>query len=256
MKKIVIINGSPRMKRTYSVLIEIANLLENDNFEIEILNLRDYKIQGCRGCEVCILHGNCIIKDDYEKIIGKLREADGIILGTPVYLNNMSGLLKTFFDRSCVQYHRPQLYCKPILLVATTAGSGLNNTFKSIEEALAFGGDITGKVGRSMRNIDKKIDRKEIEDFVKHLKSNRRSYKTTQKQIINFQMQKVLAVKIIPRDKNFWEKQGWIEQGYFEEENVSKIKMIVGNSFYRLMSRVIKPVKDQDRDNIKKVDSL
>lgn len=256
MKKVIIINGSPRKKRTYNILMEIEGLLKDEDFQVEMLNLIDYKLQGCRGCQVCILYGNCVIKDDYEKIMNKLREADGIVIGTPVYLNNMSGLLKTFFDRCCVQYHRPQLYCKSILLVSTTAGSGLANTFKSIEGALAFGGDITGKIGRSMRNIDKKVERKEIENFIKHLQSNRKCYRTTQKQIINFQIQKVLALKIIPRDKDFWEKQEWIDKGYFREENVSKIKMMIGKVFYKVMSRFIKPVNTKGEDNIKKIDSL
>jgi multimeric flavodoxin WrbA len=68
------------------------------------------------------------IDDDVSKINEKLIQADGIIFSTPVYMENLSGILKTFIDRNYKWCHRSDLLRKPCLCDATTNGSGLENT--------------------------------------------------------------------------------------------------------------------------------
>ncbi|MGL5328428.1 MAG: flavodoxin family protein, partial [Peptostreptococcaceae bacterium] len=64
MKKIVLINSSNRKKNTYSLLSSIEKLLKEHNFQTEIINLGDYKIDFCKGCEVCVLQDKCFVKDE------------------------------------------------------------------------------------------------------------------------------------------------------------------------------------------------
>ena len=65
----------------------------------ELLNLYDHQIEHCIGCWSCYRQGTCFHDDDFEALFDKLREADAVVLGSPVYVGSVSGLMKTFFDR-------------------------------------------------------------------------------------------------------------------------------------------------------------
>ncbi|MBP7901302.1 MAG: flavodoxin family protein [Spirochaetes bacterium] len=65
----------------------------------ELINLSDYNIAPCTGCFKCSNDKPCIIKDDFHGIYRKCAESDVIILGSPVYFGNVSGMMKNFFDR-------------------------------------------------------------------------------------------------------------------------------------------------------------
>lgn len=67
----------------------------------ELVNLYDYKINHCLGCWKCSETGNCVQDDDCAEVIEKFKNADYIVLGSPVYLGSISGIMKTFFDRHC-----------------------------------------------------------------------------------------------------------------------------------------------------------
>ena len=146
MKKVLVINGSARKGRTYQLL---KNIVEKLPYESEIVNLKDFNINECLGCEVCIKKDYCVIKDKAELLMNKIKKADGLIIGTPVYIENVSGLLKKFLDRTCRWYHRPPLIGKPVLLVATTAGSSLNFVLRYLENITTTWGMVQGgKIGR------------------------------------------------------------------------------------------------------------
>lgn len=65
----------------------------------ELVNLYDHEIEHCIGCWSCYREGTCFHDDDFEALFTKLRYADAVVLGSPVYVGSMSGLMKTFFDR-------------------------------------------------------------------------------------------------------------------------------------------------------------
>ncbi|MFX1313911.1 MAG: NAD(P)H-dependent oxidoreductase, partial [Promethearchaeota archaeon] len=67
--------------------------------DTELINLYDYNIEDCIGCWSCSELGKCFKNDDFEHLFEKVKEADIIILGSPVYWGNISGIMKTFFDR-------------------------------------------------------------------------------------------------------------------------------------------------------------
>lgn len=88
-------------KNTYHLLKSIEEILINENFETEIINLYKEKLEFCTGCEIYILKDNCFINDKCNEIMKKVIECDRLIIRIPIYLNNMSGVLKNFFDRTC-----------------------------------------------------------------------------------------------------------------------------------------------------------
>ena len=101
-KKIIILNGSPRIKGNTSALInEFARGAEEIGCEVKIFQLDKMNIHGCKGC----FGGGkspdspCVQKDDMDKIYPVYREADIVVLATPLYYWNFSGQLRTAFDR-------------------------------------------------------------------------------------------------------------------------------------------------------------
>ncbi|MDD2516284.1 MAG: flavodoxin family protein [Candidatus Gracilibacteria bacterium] len=94
--KILLISGSPRKGNTEFVLNEIQKSFENQS---KIILLRDKKISHCKGCFYCNSKPKCAIKDDMEDIYKQILEAEVVIIGSPNYFDNITGLLKNFIDR-------------------------------------------------------------------------------------------------------------------------------------------------------------
>jgi len=175
MLKVIAINSSSRKKNTYGLIEQVKKILKDNNIGVEIINLFDYDIKTCIGCEHCLVKGGCVLNDQTGGIMEKLKSCDGIILTSPVYMENVSGKLKTFVDRTCKWFHRPEIYGKPVLVISTTKGSGLKSTLKYLERVvIQWGGINAGKIGRSIRNIDNEISRSECENFIKYLSMNTR----------------------------------------------------------------------------------
>ncbi|RQD73631.1 MAG: flavodoxin family protein [Candidatus Syntrophonatronum acetioxidans] len=92
--------GSPRKKGNTSILVQEAlKPFEKEGIETELVFLKDYEIEGCRGCEGCKDTYKCVIEDDMQKLYPVLLECEGIILGSPAYFYNISAFVKAFIDR-------------------------------------------------------------------------------------------------------------------------------------------------------------
>lgn len=102
MKKILAIMGSPRLNGNTQNILKILEKQAPYGYELEIINLVDYNIQGCLGCSQCqhdLEEFKCVQDDHANTLLKKIIDADGIIYGTPLYGHNYSGQLKIFLDR-------------------------------------------------------------------------------------------------------------------------------------------------------------
>ena len=101
-KKIVILNGSPRPKGNTSALVEeFKRGAEEAGCNITVFGLDKMDIHGCKGCFGGGKNPDspCVQKDDMDKIYPVYREADVVVLASPLYYWNLSGQLRTAFDR-------------------------------------------------------------------------------------------------------------------------------------------------------------
>jgi multimeric flavodoxin WrbA len=102
--KILAINGSPRVKgNTHILLTEMGKVFEREKINYEILQIGNKNIRGCIDCKQCFETTNekCAISDDeVNAAIQKIKAADGIILGAPVYFSGIAGTMKAFLDRA------------------------------------------------------------------------------------------------------------------------------------------------------------
>lgn len=101
--KVVAFNGSPRKEgNTYEAIKIVAEQLENEGIDVEIIHVGNKKIQGCTACGSCFKTRDerCIIEDETNDWIQKMKSADGIIFGSPVHFSDIGATMKSFLDRA------------------------------------------------------------------------------------------------------------------------------------------------------------
>ncbi len=99
--KILGICGSPRDGATEYLLKKALSTLEEDeNFETFFISVKDKKIAPCSHCNDCVeSRGRCSIDDDMDEVYELLKEADGIIMASPIHFGSISAQLKAIIDR-------------------------------------------------------------------------------------------------------------------------------------------------------------
>jgi len=101
--KVIAINGSPRQKgNTWLALKIVGEVLVNEGIGFEIIHVGHQPIHGCMACGKCreIKDSSCSIRNDsFNGYLPTIREADGLILGSPVYYSGIAGTMKCFLDR-------------------------------------------------------------------------------------------------------------------------------------------------------------
>jgi len=131
--KVLAINGSHRKGATLQLLKEALKELEE--FETEVVSLCDYQLNYCKVCNACKKNGGvCVVEDGYQEIEKKMKEADAIVIGSPVYFGSITGMLKTLFDRSRtlrVNWELKDKVCAAIAVGATKHG-GQEHTLQAI----------------------------------------------------------------------------------------------------------------------------
>ena len=102
--KVVAINGSARKDGNTAILINyVFAELESEGIQTELIQLAGKKIRGCIACYKCWDNKDkqCSVKDDFaNECIGKMTEADGIILGSPTYFSDVTTEMKALIDRA------------------------------------------------------------------------------------------------------------------------------------------------------------
>jgi len=101
MYKVLLINGSPRTNGcTFTALNEMNTVFKKEGFETEIIQIGNKDIRGCISCNQCKKLNKCVIDNDIvNSIADKFKEADGIVVGSPVYYASPNGTLISFLDR-------------------------------------------------------------------------------------------------------------------------------------------------------------
>jgi multimeric flavodoxin WrbA len=96
---IIAICGSPRKGNTEFILKRFLTKAEELGHKTELVLLREKKVAHCNGCFDCEDNGMCNMRDDMNIIIERMKANDLIVFGSSNYFNNVSGIMKDFFDR-------------------------------------------------------------------------------------------------------------------------------------------------------------
>ena len=101
---ILIISGSPRKGGNTELLADAFAKGAAEHHHVEIVSVRDYKVNPCVGCNACFkTNGICAQKDDMAIIYEKMNQADMLVIASPVYFYGISAQLKIVIDR----FHNP-----------------------------------------------------------------------------------------------------------------------------------------------------
>lgn len=121
MKKVLIISSSLRENSNSEALCRAfeKGARESGN-EVEFLSLKGKTLQFCTGCLICVTTERCYLRDDADLIAGKMKEADVLVFGTPIYYYEMSGQLKTLLDRANPLYNSDYRF-REVYLLSTAA---------------------------------------------------------------------------------------------------------------------------------------
>jgi len=104
--KVLMINGSPRANgNTLLALKEMEKVFNENGVETEIVSIGNQAIRGCIACGSCIKNGKCVFNDSVNETSEKFREADGLIIASPVYYASANGTLISFLDRLFYSSH-------------------------------------------------------------------------------------------------------------------------------------------------------
>ena len=112
--KIVCVLGSPRTKGNSSTLAQhFCSAAEKLGATVETFALNKLNFRGCQACMACKTKlDKCILKDDLEAVLDSIRDADVLVMSTPVYFADLTGQLKAFIDRT-YSYLVPNFYNNP-----------------------------------------------------------------------------------------------------------------------------------------------
>lgn len=176
MKKIIAINGSARKNwNTHMLLSKALEGAKKLGAETELVNLYDLNYTGCVGCLACkVKHGqglgHCVVNDELKPILDRIDKCDGLILGSPIYLGDITGMMRAFWERLIFQYLNYDDYSKPFFkgtkktafIYTTNAAEfkfdklGYTDLFQSYEDMLKqyFGSSIHMVVTQTLQITD------------------------------------------------------------------------------------------------------
>ncbi|MBN1919988.1 MAG: flavodoxin family protein [Anaerolineae bacterium] len=193
--------------------------------EFEMLFLSDMDIRPCRGCRACFDRGEdaCPLKDDIPLIRAKMDAADGLLLASPVYVDDLSGLVKNWMDRLAYLCHRPAMGGKCAYPLATVGGGATGHTLRTMNAALlTWGYHLVGQTGLKMGALasadelpryqpaaDKAADK--LFNTIAQQKAQNPAFVS----LLAFKVQQLAWQREPPGsyDQAWWQAQGWLAPG-------------------------------------------
>jgi len=245
--KILVLIGSYRKNGNTSQVVDlICEGLQTEAaragapLEIETVYLGHLDIGACRGCRTCFDRGEdkCPVKDDLLGVKARMKQADGVLVATPVYVNDVSGITKTWIDRLAHVCHRPEFAGKCAYLLATTGDSPTGHTLDTLNLALStWGFYIAGKAGfktgalmrggeaRTRCQAKAQTVARKLFQAIHQRKFTRPSFRA----LLTFKIQQRVWQRTTERetiDYAYWSGQGWTSadrEFYFPHE-ASRVK--------------------------------
>lgn len=231
------LNGNTQ-KAASALINELAVLAKSDDMEIETdtTKLDETELKLCRGCRVCLEKGEelCPCGDSGQDIARKMREADAIILASPVYVEGVSGSMKNLIDRMAFNCYRQALAGKTAYVVTTSGIGSTAHAARTMTAALLLWGLSVAGALKLITGGDKMSEDELTSRYGKALKrAARQMYAGIKKaphpsirSLIVFKVQQISWQKTKEQSitRNYWQKQGWLDSRctYYMPHNRSR----------------------------------
>ena len=139
--KVLMLNGSPKANgNTATALNEMAKTFREEGVEVEIVHVGNQAIRGCIDCGQCFKIGKCVFDDLVNEVAPKFAEADGLVLGSPVYYASANATLMAFVTRL---YHSTPYINKTMKVgtsVVAARRGGLSSTYDEMNKFFGISG--------------------------------------------------------------------------------------------------------------------
>lgn len=194
--------------------------------DVDTVVLGQADISACRGCRACFDHGEdrCPLKDGFQPLKDRILEADALAIGSPVYVEDVSGLVKNLIDRLAFLSHRPALYGKCAWVLTTSGGRSTKRSLRTMTMALTtwgakvLGGDMLFLGALSRREeIEAKYEAalcRAANGLLEALRT-RSAEKPTLLSLVAFRVQQSVwrTMGADTLDYRYWEGKGWLKKG-------------------------------------------
>lgn len=139
--KVLMINGSPNANgNTAAALKEMEKVFLAEGVEVEIIHVGNKAIRGCIGCRKCFGLGKCVFDDLVNETAPKLAEADGLVIGSPVYYASANATLMAFVTRLFYSTFSVDKTMKVGAAVASARRGGLSATYDEMNKFFGISG--------------------------------------------------------------------------------------------------------------------
>jgi len=218
--KVLLISSSPHKEksRTFLLAKEVLKGLEQEGVDSETIHLDNFKIFFCKHCDQChkiILH--CSVPDDVRIILKKMLEADGIILASPNYINQVTASMKALFERSAHFIHCKRLLGKYVIGVVSS-GSGQN---KEVLDYIKFYANTCGAQYSGGVSCGIQVSKEQTEEACalgRKLSADIKEKKAYPEQIEFIEQGRKHFREIIRLRKNDWQQEYeyWLDKGWLQ----------------------------------------
>ena len=140
MAKVLLLNGSPHEKGcTARALEEVIKVLNEEGVETELIQVGKKDLPGCKACGFCARNGKCVYDDLVNEVAPKFEEADGLVIGSPVYYASPNGTALSFMDRLFYSAGYPK-HMKVGAAVVSARRGGNTATFDALNKYFTISG--------------------------------------------------------------------------------------------------------------------
>ena len=249
--KITAFIGSARKKHTYETTEKFLKSLQTyGNIEYEIVRLSEYNLGTCKGCKLCLDKGEdlCILKDDRNLLLQKMKDSDGVVFASPNYSFHVSALMKQFLDRLGFIFHRPQFFgktCTSIVAQGVYGGNKIVSYFNFIGKALGFNvvkgicvSNLEPVSEKAIQKNEKKITRLSKRFYSQLIKNELPNPSLFE--LFVFRMSRTsMKAKLDEnfRDYTYYTEKGWFTSDFYYPVKLSFLKKVIGRMFDRLALR-------------------
>ena len=222
--KILGLNASPKGKesQTLRLVKSVLQGAEAEGAETEVVDIYNLTIEYCNACSTCYSTGECTFIDDFPDLFDRMMGAEGIVLGSPNYIDSVTAPLKAIFDRMADAIHCQMFNGKYGCSVCTAGGSHQGEVVEYMNHVLtALGATVVGGVGVAVGRDPTAIVKAEKQafDLGKNLVQSIRGEHTYPAQEVIHRQRRDYFRQLVKYNKDRWahEYDWWVQMGWMNE---------------------------------------
>lgn len=251
---VLLLNSSYRKDgNTALALASLRGGLVGRGIQVDEIDLAHRDIQPCRGCRLCFDRGegSCPLRDDLPQIRDAIESHDATVFASPIYVEDVNGVMKNFIDRMAYNCHRPRFFSRGAFALTTSGAGSSSHGLKTMERAaLTWGFALAGrarfKTGArmSMGEFEGAYQERIARAVLEIERAASRAARPSFTALMAFAIQKDFYLRREDKssvDYRYWSGRGWLDAGraFYAEGGFGAPKAWAAKFLGRLVSALI-----------------